>query len=176
MTAATVTPTLQTVYSALMPFIVGLTGLPPASVIQGIQNRAAMPLPGFILVQALDRHRLRTNIDSMVEANPPISQTMEEGVELRVQIDCYGPSSCDWANMLSATLRDEYGVDALSPTLVPLYADDARMIPLVDAELQYEERWMVEANFQINPVTTIPQQYTDALDLTLVDVNVDYPT
>lgn len=245
--AVTITPTLQAVYAALVPFIVATTGVAQSNVIQGIQNLAAMPLPGFIVVQALDRHRLRTNIDTwddteqfvgtgsvtlnnltltvsgvtfgtlavgqpvimpgvtpgttiaalgtgtggagtytlsaVATANesgvalsvPPGTQTLEEGVEVRVQIDCYGPSACDWANILSATLRDPYGCTALAPTLTPLYADDARMMPLIDAEQQYEERWSLDACFQVNFVTTVQQQYTDDLELTVENVQVEYP-
>lgn len=179
MSGLTVTPTLNgvtaSVYAALVPFIMAVTGLPAASVIQGIQNRASMPAPGFIVVQAVTRHRLRTNLhDYSVEAGGNVN--IQEGVELAVQIDCYGPSGEDWATMLSSTLRDEYGCSVLAPSGVqPLYADDARMIPLVAGEQQYEERWSIDAHFQYNPTTTAPQQYADALTLGLIDVDVEYP-
>ena len=89
--------------------------------------------------------------------SPPTTATLEEAVELAFQIDCYGPQSHGWATMLSTLLRDEYGVNALSPSgITPLYADDARMMPTVFAEEQYEPRWSLDARFQMNPVTTIP--------------------
>jgi len=179
MNGLTVTPTLNgaagSVYAALVPFIMAVTGVPAANVIQGLQNRASMPLPGFIVVQAITRHRLRTNIHDYSVASAG-DVNIEEGVELAVQIDCYGPSGEDWATILSSTLRDEYGCNLLLPSGVqPLYADDARMIPLVAGEEQYEERWSLDAHFQYNPTTTAPQQYADALDLTLVDVEERYP-
>lgn len=186
MSAFAISPTLQQVYAQLIAFIMTVTGLPASNVVQGIPDRAAMPLPGFISVQAVVRKRLRTNIDTpdLVDDNPATA-TIEEGVELSVQIDCYGPQSTtttdntgvaqDWANILSATLRDEYGCAALAPTLQPLYADDARMIPLVDGEEQYEERWALDARFQFNPVTTIPQQYADTVELVMWDVPVQAP-
>jgi len=180
-----VAPTLQDVYAPIVSFIRGVTGLDANHVVQGLPNRAAMPTPGFVSFQAIHRARLRTNLDLWDETtNPPMSAGIEEGVELRLQIDCYGPSSCDWANMLSATLRDEYGCTqlatlaaAMTPpfTLQPLYADDAAMVPLVDGEEQYEERWMVDARFQINPVTTTPQEYADVLNLLLINVEERYP-
>lgn len=179
MSGLIVTPTLNgvtaSVYAALVPFIVAVTGLPATSVIQGLQNRAAMPLPGFIAVQALTRHRLRTNLHDYSVAGAG-NVNIQEGVELAVQIDCYGPSGEDWATMLSSTLRDEYGCNALAPSGVqPLYADDARMIPLVAGEEQYEERWSLDAHFQYNPTTTALQQYAAVLALGLIDVDVEYP-
>lgn len=171
-----VTPTLQGFYAALLPFIVGVTGLPATSVVQGIQNRASMPPPGFILVQTITRHRLRTNVHTYSTHSTVLTQAIEEGVELGVQIDCYGPQSEDWATMLSTLLRDNVGCTALAPTTQPLYADDARMVPLVDGEEQYEERWSVDAHFQYDPVTTAAQQYADALAITLINVpRSEYP-
>jgi hypothetical protein len=182
MSAFPITPTLQLVYAALTPFIMNVTGLPAAQVVQGIQNRVSMPANGFVNMQALFRKRLRTNVHYPVESGEPTTASIEEGVELVVQIDCYSPAGAytvggeDWANLLSATLRDEYGYDALIGSgLAPLYADEARMIPITDGEDQYEERWSLDAHFQFNPVTTIPQQYANVLDLTLIDVPVPGP-
>lgn len=179
MSGLVVTPTLngvtKSVYAALAPFIIAVTGLAPANVIQGIQNRASMPeFDNFVLIQALTRHRLRTNLHDYSVANAG-NVNIQEGVELAVQIDCYGTSAEDWATMLSSTLRDEYGCTALGPNVQPLYADDARLIPLVAGEEQYEERWSVDARFQYNPVTTPPQQYATALALGMIDVDVAYP-
>lgn len=177
MSGLTVSPTLQAVYAALVPFIAAVTGLTAGTnVVQGLPNRASMPLPGFISVQAVHRHRLRTNEHTTPEGSNPTDINIEEGVELRVQIDCYGPSSEDWATILSTTLRDEYGYDALAPSGVfPLHADDASMVPLVDGEEQYEERWMLEAFVQYDPVTTPPQQYANVVKVKLTNVQEAYP-
>ena len=171
-----VTPGFQSVYAALVPFIIGVTGLAAANVVQGLPNRAAMPLPGFVTIQGITRKRLATNVQTWDQvSNPPMSLAIEQDIELGIQIDCYGPISADWADMLTTLLRDEYGVNALAPNVTPLYADDARMIPLVDGEEQYEERWSIDAHFQYNPVTTVPQQYANVLDITLINVQEAYP-
>jgi hypothetical protein len=180
-----ITPSLQQVYAPIIAFIIAITGLPATQVVQGIPNRVPMPKPGFITVQALFRSRLITNIDIWDEVDtPPVQAGIQEGVDLRVQIDCYGTTACDWANMLSATLRDEYGCTQIGTLaaaqtppfeLEPLYADDARMIPLVAGEEQYEERWSVDAHFQVNPLTTIPQQYADTAKVGLINVDEAYP-
>ncbi len=172
----TITPSLQDAYTALVAFIVSVTGLPESNVIQGLPNRAAMPLPGFVTVQAIHTRRLRTNLGTWDETNPnPTVSSLEQGLELTVQIDCYGPASGDWANMLSTLLRDEAGCTALAPNCQPLYADEARMVPLVDGEGQYEERWSLDARIQMNPVTTIAQQFASAAHVTLIDVEERYP-
>lgn len=177
----TVVPTEQQFYAALTSFISTVTGLAASNIVQALPNRAPMPLPGFISFQAIHRRRLRWNIDTFdTTDDDPTESTIEEGLELTVQIDCYGPQSTsaatgamDWANMLAATLRDQYGCAFFESQLSgcdPLYADDARMMPLIDAEEQYEERWSLDARFQLDVVTTVPQGYAKALDLEFINV------
>lgn len=184
MSGLTITPILQSgVYAPLAAFIQLVTGLGAEQVVQGIPNRASMPTPGFISYQTIFRHRLATNLHTYDQVDPnPTTASILESIELTVQIDCYGPQSTDeiegpedWANILSATLRDEYGVTNLGPTLTPLYADDAQMIPLVNAEDQYEERWMVTARFEFDPTTVIPQEYANVLKIKLWDVPLQAP-
>ena len=70
MTAATVTPTLANVYTALGNFIVAQLGLASGQVVQGYPNRDAMPLPGFVAMYAISKKRLRTNIDNYGSTTP----------------------------------------------------------------------------------------------------------
>lgn len=168
---ATVSPTLTAAYTAIVAFIMSVTGISDAQIIRGLQNRASMPKPDFIVVQFLNQRRLRTNINKTGTANPPSTATLEEALEMAFQIDCYGSQSHAWATMLSTLLRDQYGVSQLRPKgITPLYADDARLMPTVFGEEQYEARWSLDARFQMNAVTTVPQQYADALELTMVNV------
>lgn len=173
-----VTPLLDTVYQAMETF---LTGVLPAGVpvIRGLPNRAAMPspVPGFVLMQALLQRRLSMPVDTFVTGGttPPTTATITQPIEVPFQIDCYGPYSDSWAATISTAFEDFYGFNALAPNCEPLYANEARMVPLIDAEDQYEERWSVDCRLQWTPVATIEQQYAAALSLTLVDVPVKYP-
>ena len=178
MTAATISPSQDTVYQAIEAFLTGIlpTGMP---VIRGLPNRAAMPSPspGFVVVQTILVNRLRWNIDTWNTTNPaPTALYAEHGTEVRVQIDCYGASSSDYATMIGTLWRDSYGCVALAPNCQPLYADEARMVPLIDSEQQYEERWMIDARLQWNPITTYPQTFTGTpASVDLVNVNATYP-
>jgi hypothetical protein len=169
--------TLDDVYLVLQPLIMTVTGLAQNLVIQDAPNRSAMPAasPGFISMQLTRQKRLRTNIDTTPTAGTPTTKLMEQGVELTLQIDCYGATSGDWAQMLSTVLRDETGCIALEPTCDPLYCDDPVWGPLDDSELQYEQRWMVLAKLQYNPVTTAPQQYADTVGIEVISVTRAVP-
>lgn len=175
--SVTVSPSQDVVYQALESFLTGVlpTGVP---VIRGLPNRVSMPqpVPGFVTMQAILINRLRWNQDTWDMSSPaPTSMALEEGLEVRVQIDFYGASSSDWAATVSTLLRDSYGCVALGPNCQPLYADDARMMPLVDEEQQYEERWSLDARLQYNPVTTITQTFADSTQITPINVNEAYP-
>lgn len=189
MSSLVVTPTLSDVYNVLQPFIVTITGLDPSLVIQGLPNRTPMPEadPGFVTMQAILTKRLRTNVDGgWSGVDDPTGVNSEQGTLLRVQLDVYGVNSGDWAVMLSTLLRDEYGCAQLAgldgegnpvvpPLCQPLYVDDAKLAPLVDTEDQYEQRWIVEAILQFNPVTTTPMQFANTAEISVINVDEAYP-
>jgi len=173
----TVDPTLDDVYEALGDLV---TAIVPTGVvvIQGLPNRASLPpaSPGFVAMTAVLQQRLRTNVDTYDDPTPTTgTRSMEQGRKLSIQLDCYGADSGNWAAMLSTVLRSEYGCEALAEVGAPLYADDARMAPLIDSERQYEQRWIVGAQLQYNPVTVTPQQFADTLAVDLVNVDERYP-
>lgn len=111
------------------------------------------------------------------------ARAVEQGAEVVVQLDFHTAdgTAADLAQTASTLLRDPYGVDffaALAPPsngVVPLYADDPKYVPFLNAEQQYEQRWMLEAHFQINQVATVPAQYADVVEVAVVDVDATYP-
>ena len=67
---------------------------------------------------------------------------------------------------------------ALSPPLngvVPLYADDPRQMPFINAESQYEWRWVLEAKLQVNQAVQIPQQFADSAVVDAISVEAEFP-
>jgi hypothetical protein len=155
-----------------------VTGLGQSLVIQGLPNRTALPpaSPGFVSMQLTRAKRLRTNQVTWDQIGlNPTTLEIEQGTELRLQLDLYGAGSGDWGVMLETLLRDETACVALAPTCQPLYSSDATLVPLDDDEQQYEQRWMIEAVLQYNPVTTTPMQFANTLEVTLINVDETYP-
>lgn len=163
-------------FTDLRAFLLTITGLAPELIVRGIPNRVSMPATGpFIIMTPLFMKRLRTNIDLWDYTNPdPDVTTSEMGTQLTVQLDVYGPASGDMAALITTLLRDEVACNALT-TCQPLYAEDAKMVPLVDGEQQYEERWTVGAVLQYNPTVAVPMQFADALTIDLTNVDEAYP-
>lgn len=179
---AIITPTDDILFKVLGDFIEGLID---CKAVQGFVNRAAMPIGGFIAMATLRQIRLSTNTtvysDTFVEQDvffggeevvfggqtiafggtPNGTKAVTQEIEWTVQLDCYGVQAMQWANILTTLFRDEFSCSALKPYIQPLGADDPISLPLINGEQQYEQRWVVEAKFQYNSTTTVPQQFFD---------------
>lgn len=106
------------------------------------------------------------------------TKIMTQGTEFVILLDCHGPLAADIAQVISTAFRDEYAAtffSDLNPDISPLYADDPRQVPFINAEQQWEDRWSIEAHIQINPAVSIPQQFADQLSVTTINVETAYP-
>lgn len=166
------------IYIAVKAFLVTVTGLDPSLVLQGLPNRSAMPAasPGYVTMQLTLGNRLNYNIDTWdPTAVAPTAISSETHWKERMQVDFYGQQSGDWSRVFAGLWKDETACLALEPTCDPLYAHDPLLAPLDDSEQQYESRWTVEAFLQYNPVTTVPMQFADTAQVTLINVDKAYP-
>jgi hypothetical protein len=173
---ATVSITETQVLTVLRSFILSLVSLDGDHVIRGLQNRVAMPAGDFIEITASLSGPLSTNVQTYAPDNS--ASLNKRSTQLSVQIDCYGVSAMDNANMLSMMLRSDYACQKFAASgldMQPLYANDAHQMPFVTGEEQYMERWVFDAVLQFNPVVTVPQDFADSLEVGLIDVDVVYP-
>ncbi len=110
--------------------------------------------------------------------------TATQNADVVVQLDFHGGNDTlagDMAQTVSTLLRDPYGINffaALDPPLdgvVPLYADDPKQIPFLNAEQQYESRWVLEAHLQVDQTVSVPQLFADSATVEVGDVNALFP-
>lgn len=93
--------------------------------------------------------------------------------EFTVQLDIHGPDSAENAQIISTLIRDEYGCskfEELNAGVQPLYTSDPMQAPFTNAEQQYEDRWTVDVVMQANPVVSVPLQFADFVNVTLIQV------
>lgn len=98
--------------------------------------------------------------------------------DLIFQIDSHGPSSPEFAQMISTFFRDTYSIEWLKENgypVVPLYTEEPRQRPFNNAENQVEEKWSVDVHFQVDVLVSAPQQYADAVAVDLINVDAVYP-
>src|SRR5947208_546426 len=82
------------------------------------------------------------------------------------------------AQVISTAFRDSYAVDffaTVGDAAVPLYAGDPRQMAFIDENQQYEDRWVIDAHLQTNPVVRVPQQFAGAVEVGLVEVDAAFP-
>lgn len=103
-----------------------------------------------------------------------------QNTKVVIQCDVHGPNSADNAQIISTLLRDGYGVQSFadqSPNygVTPLFTEDPRQMPFVNAEQAYEDRYVVEIALQVNPIISVPQQFADAATVEVISVDATFP-
>lgn len=98
--------------------------------------------------------------------------------KMTVQLDVHGPGSSDNAVIITGAFRDSYAVDQFNLSgfdVAPLFTSDAKQLPFVNDSQVIEQRWVIDAVIQINPVLTAAQQFADALAVTPKSVDATFP-
>ena len=158
----TVVPSQSDIATALRAFLVEILASSVA-VVRGQDNRVPEPQGSdYVVVTPILRNRISTNVDVYVDgalASPqvPASTTSRQSTQVTVQLDVHGPNSSDNAQIISTLLRSSLSPDVFKASgfdVTPLYADDPKQTPFVNAEGQYEYRWTVDAVVQANQVVT----------------------
>jgi len=98
--------------------------------------------------------------------------------QVTVQLDVHGPVSADNAQIISTLFRDDYANRVFAESgyaIQPLYTSDAKQLPFINGEDQYEFRWTMDVILQTNQTVTIPQEFSDQVSVDLVSVEAAYP-
>jgi len=176
----TVTPTESNILTALRSF---MTAILPSSVdvVRGQDNRVAEPDGSdFVVMTPIMRSRIATNTDTYLDSYPstPQQQTLTAPWMWTVQLDFHGPSSADYSQIFTQLFRDDYAVQQFGTSgfdVTPLYCEDAKQVPYMNAQQQVERRWVIDCLLQANEAVVVSQEFADALEIGLVDVPVVYP-
>jgi hypothetical protein len=176
----TIDLTESAILTVLRAFLIDVLPLAPESIVQGQDNRVSEPMAGdFIVFWPLNRMRLSTNRETWDVLNPaPSAMDRMQPTQVLVQLDVHGPNSTDNCQIITTTFRSDYATTffaASGKEIQPLYADDGHQMPFINGEQQYEDRWVIQAVLQANPIVSTPQQFADTLTVDLVEVDTTYP-
>ena len=96
---------------------------------------------------------------------------MLQKTEITLQLDVHGPNSASNAQIISTVARDGWVCEALAYSgIQPLYAAEARQVAFINAESQFEDRYVVELCLQGNPTVGVAQQFADEVEIELHNV------
>lgn len=107
---------------------------------------------------------------------------MTQPTQITVQLDVHSNdvgTAADMAQTISTVFRDDVAVQFFSASGVsgisPLYASDPRQVAFINAEIQYETRYIVEVNIQANQTVGVPQQFAGQILIDVVNVEATFP-
>lgn len=158
------------IFGAIRTFLLGLSLAGSPEVFQGQENRVSEPLGAdFIVMTPTYNRRIETNIETWDTAAPPVVLDAARGTEVTMQLDIHGPNGADNVQTIATLWRSDYGCRALETAgIAPLYASDGQQMPFVNAEQQYENRWVMSIVLQANPIVSTAAQFADRVDVIIV--------
>jgi len=173
-------PTEDDVFEALRAFLQDV--LPPQTaspfvghvVVVGQENRVSEPSEtNYVVMTPLRMPRLSTNFNEL-QALGAEAKT-RQSAQVVIQLDVHGPESFNNSARISTMFRDSYAVEFFESydDIAPLFADDPRQAQFVSGEKQYEDRWIVEANLQVNFTLTRVTESARTLAVGIVDVETN---
>lgn len=135
-------------------------------VVRGQGNRVPFPSdPCAVLTEIL-----RSDLQIPYESYTPLLDiaTLNSATRIDVQADVYGLDAGDISQAIVAAFRTGWGFTQFPNAIKPLFCSDARQSPLITGEQQFESRWTFTASLQYNPTVTVPQQYADVAEATVL--------
>lgn len=186
-----VSPNQSQIQIVLRAFLLAI--LPAGvSVIAGQVNRVAEPqVSDYVVFTPMARTRISTNNDQSNTSSPTGNNTYTQSTQVVMQLDVHGPNASDNAEIITTMFRDGFATEFFAnqtdsnfppgwtpvPGISPLFADNPKQIPFISGESQYEFRWVIEAEMQVDQVVTnVPQGSALALGpVNIIDVQEQYP-
>jgi hypothetical protein len=160
---------LSQAFTGLKAWLMDALGLGTAYVVQELQNRASAPADGY--VNMLHKAQKRMGMNTVAYSGPGETITTTRPMDFPIQVDTYGASAGDWADIIATMWASPLAIAFLaSYGLVPLFADDPVELSIVNGEAQYEERWVTVLHMQINPALAAPMTFLTQPDPTFLNI------
>lgn len=143
---------------------------------QAQANRIPMPKGQFCILTPLRFIRLSTTRDIKQDTGSSLTSAMgyTEVRQADIQVDIYGQGAGDRAIALETTFASSYGYDkikAIDKRLAPLYSSSAIQAPMINAESQWQERYIVTLSLQAHITVSFSQDYFDKAEISTKQVD-----
>lgn len=164
--------TIDNIIDVLADFVEPITG----EIWKAQDNRVEMPKGQFCILTPLRFPRLSTTRDIKQDTGSPATSSMgyTEIRQADIQIDIYGDSAGDRAIALETVFTSGYAyekIKALDSRLAPLYSSAAIQAPMINAESQWQERYIVTLSLQAHITVSFPQDYFDKAEISTQQVD-----
>lgn len=150
------------IYKDVRRYLLGL--FPDCEVIQGYSNNVPLPNAPFILMNIIRESEMNTQINEWKPLDGLADVT--RSIEVAMQLDFYGVDSGRNVRVFSTLWRDYHACERLE-VCQPLYADEARYIPLTNEEQEFEARWSITASLTYNATVTHTQDFIESASVSI---------
>lgn len=160
----------EDVFTALRSFL--MLVVPDIEVLREFDDQVPLPDGGFILMSPISILALATALTDYADTpNDPENSALllKESTKCTVQIDFFGPDAMQWAKTFVSTFPSEWGCLQFGDNVKPLSCGEPKLLAIENGTTQYENRWGVTADLQYNPTVTVPMQYADEAEATLIE-------
>jgi len=146
----------QELYREIRLFLLGLFPDATMQIIQSTQNNQPLPENAIVMQVLFD-----SNMDESVTTyNPPNEAMVQNSVEVRVQLDFYGPMAESRSRIVANLWKNYYGTDNME-ICKPLYVQSRQRHPYINDSNQYEDRFILDLGLQYNPTVTHAQDFAE---------------
>jgi len=164
---------IDNIIDTLADFVEPICGM----VQQAQVNRVPMPKGEFCIMTPLRFTRLSTTRDIKQDTGSPSDSAMgyTEVRQADIQVDIYGAGAGDRAIQLETVFSSSYGYDkikSIDARLAPLYSSAAIQAPMINAEAQWQERYIVTLSLQAHITVSFPQDYFDKAEVSTQQVDI----
>lgn len=147
------------IYKEVRSYLIGLFSYLPETVVKGYQNGSSLPDNAIVMTILYERD---LDVSANYYESMTDSTTVQQSVEVTMQIDFYGVGSGDKARKLTTLWRNIYTTQILK-CCQPLYAKSPRQMTYVNEKDQYEQRWSMDLLMQYNPYFEHEQNYINTI-------------
>ena len=167
-------PTQSQLFTLIRAFLLRILPDTGWEVVLGQANRVPQPpTDGLVSVIFRGLNRLATTVDTWSEAPDPVVLTHQQDVAAKIQLQVFGEDAVDAVNTITTLLRSSYACQFFAGSgIAPLFCDDGQQVPFITGETQYQDRYIVEAQFEMSVTMATTQQFADTWALT-VELPVD---
>lgn len=168
------------VFTVLGNFIASVTGLAPGQVVRVPNNRVPMPKTyPFVTMSPVFQEMIHRPVASVSDPLvQPQSATLSQAIRYQIQVDAFGPTAGDVMQQIHGVFESPDAFDFFAGQAIqgvyPIYANSPHQAPLVDAEDEYEIRWIMDISLQYNPSLTTSVQTASTVTVGATNVEASY--
>lgn len=155
--------THQDLYREIRLFLLGLFPDATLQIIQSAQNNQPLPENAIVMQVLFD-----SNLDESVTVyKPPEEMMIQNSVEVRLQLDFYGPYAESRSRVVANLWKSHYGTSNME-ICKPLYVQSRQRHPYINDSNQYEHRFILDLGLQYNPEITCAQDFASEVSVNII--------